>query len=185
MFTATTRGTSFIHLLALLWYFLDGKVVLASGLAEKWNIDGPAFEYTALKFDLKYHVSTLLDRSNLAYTVYDSGLCEQGGNDITNNKYLVAHLEEVPSTRTSEGTKEFRLAFTIIPHEISNSPVFDSSNDFRRASIRFCVRFSTYTADPTQNEDAIEVNFSETIIEVKIDLKNNFNIETIAFKEQE
>jgi hypothetical protein len=152
----------------------------AADLATKWDIGDPRFEHKLLEFDLVYRVSSLVHASMMAYTLYDSEKCQQGGIDITSNdNYLSSSIME----EEGDGdTKDMRLAFTIIPATIQESPIYTettTNNNAQKASIRVCIRFSEYTADPTQNKQAIEVNFLESIVTINVGMESGFAIASI------
>ena len=146
-----------------------------AGLATKWDIGDPRFEYNLLEFDLVYRVSPLVDTSMIAFALYDSVKCQEGGNDITSNNYISSSIEE--SLSSDEDTKDMRLAFTINPATISETPIYTKTTKYNaEATIRVCIRFSEYTADPSQNKEAIEVNFLETIVAINVGLESGFAI---------
>jgi hypothetical protein len=77
-----------------------------------------------------------------------------------------------------------RLAFTINdPATISDAPIYTETSPTTksnaRATIRICVRFSEYTGDPAQNNEAIEVNFLETIVAINVSMESGFAIASI------
>jgi hypothetical protein len=154
----------------------------AVDLATKWDIGDPKFEYNLLEFDLVYPVSPLVDASNMAFALYDSEKCHTGGNDITSNNYISSSIEE--SLSPGGDTKDMRLAFIINPVTISEAPIYtQTTKNNAPATIRVCIRFSVYTADPSQSKDAIEVNFLENIIAINVSMESGFAIASIdSFK---
>jgi hypothetical protein len=150
----------------------------AVGLAKKWDIGDPRFEYNLLEFDLVYRVSPLVDASMIAFVLYDSDKCQEGGNDITSNNYISSSIGE--SLSPDEDTKDMRLAFTINPATISEAPIYtQTTKDNAQATIRICIRFSEYTADPIQNREAMEVNFLENIVAINVGMESGFAIASI------
>jgi hypothetical protein len=150
----------------------------AVDLATKWDIGDPRFEYNLLEFDLVYPVSPLVDASMIAFALYDSEKCQEGGDDITSNNYISSSIEE--SLSPDGDTKDMRLAFIINPAMISVAPIYtQTTKSNAQATIRVCIRFSEYTADPTQNKEAIEVNFLENIVAINVDIESGFAIASI------
>jgi hypothetical protein len=162
-----------------------------AGLSDRWNIDAPIFDYHDLQFEMVYAVSASVDASQLSYNLYDSTECKEGSKDITINSYLtgemMAMVAPITTTALVDGsnngnkvtTQRVRLAFTIHPEAIAASDIYSMNDSASTGTISFCVRFSAFTADPRQAANALEVNFVETIISIRVVLESGFRIDTL------
>lgn len=101
---------------------------------------------------------------------------------------------------SGNGIRQAFLHMEIQPEYISNSSIYRENDAIGNvnAEIRFCTRFSlwndyalayegrgfngtaTDNSTATYNEDAVEVNFQETIITLNIDLSDGFEIGSVA-----
>jgi hypothetical protein len=193
-FNMTTR--SFQNLLSTVtsWWLLATIVTIHSpchaGLADKWKIDAPIFDYHDLQFEMVYAVSASIDASQLSYNLYDGTECKEGSRDITINSYLTGEMMAMvapTSTASVNGsndgnqatTQRVRLAFTVHPEAIAASDIYSVNDSTSTGTISVCVRFSAFTADPHQASNALEVNFLETIIAIRVVLDSGFRIDTL------
>jgi hypothetical protein len=174
-----------IPFLTFLFLTLSATPCRSASPGDKWKIGNPTFSYQDLKFELVFEVSTLVDDSNLVFTLWDDQ-CEQGFNEITSNNYVNGVLEETSASRNNgedqqKATKEIGVGLTLNPNTISQAPIYsESAEQPSKATIRLCVRFSEYTGDPTLNPEAIEVNFLETVLELHINFSNgSFSIDNM------
>jgi hypothetical protein len=132
-----------------------------------WYIATPTFNQSRLDLFLEYPVSDYIPYENLAFSLYDSNLCGNGANVITENNYLAVGMRHDGQTTTGEGTafRNVTLSFTFDPETIRESPIINY--DGLETTIKFCVRLSAYTADII-NPGAVEIFYKETFMTVDI-----------------
>ena len=153
-------------------------------ISEPTLIEDPE-KTTSLEFDLLYNVSVSVPIENIKYTLYDSHVCHNGGNDISENDYLTAEVvvDDKPEAEAIAGDDDedphlrlVKLKFKINPDTIRTSPIFDNNSEGddavgtttsggvgnNLATLKFCVKLSSYTADARSNPGAIEIFVRET-----------------------
>jgi hypothetical protein len=144
----------------------------------------------------------------LYYQVFDADNCADGlvdgtSNDVSTvmgdltagNAYLIPYFTvdsntayNDDTTTSGNGIREVFLHMEIQSSKISSSPLYTESAIIGNvdAEIRFCARFSLWNDYPTfnnrteVNENAVEVNFLETIVTLNVDLSDGFDVASIA-----
>ncbi len=177
------RATCFLAIAGFLLFKRIGANSISRQLQLKekwWTIGDPDFNYDDSQFSFKWTVSDYIADRNAAYTVYDGVKCKEGSNDITqamnNHRDIVtgAFLQNLglqPDAGTpfdpldpnrGDGFRDFRLFLDVQPTLASTDLLYYEADNQNRAVVDFCIRFSLYNIDHRE-EDAIEVNFQETM----------------------
>jgi hypothetical protein len=126
---------------------------------------------------LDYSVSDKLPIQKITYSLFDGAGCQEKSSpiDVQNNDYLRSKIAlHLPTT--SDGSQQAEISLQVDPETIASSPVYREI-DKSQAEILFCVRFSLYTGDPS--EDATEVNFVETPVLIHVHLQSGFEIDLV------
>jgi hypothetical protein len=151
---------------------------------------------------LGWKVSDYIQDRFATVTVYDGFECKEGSNDITDKisdiqsgtAYFqtlgvrpdsATPYEPDPNT-TGDGVRDMRLFLSIQANGITKSPIYSetTTNDGEvKATIAFCVRFSSYNEDPDET-GAVEVNFRETLITLFVDLTDGFQVGEIFVQDK-
>merc|ERR1712032_194586 len=160
-------------------------VQAAGGLFEKFNIGGPQVEKDSLTFRMSFTVNDSMTDAMVGYTVYDGMKCkdEDGGdNDITiNSGYLSSSLVSKDDAGDGESERTITVATSLNPTDgLEESPIFHKEEE-HDATVRFCIRFSVYNADK-DSDGAIEINFLENPVELRINFSADINIDAKIVK---
>jgi hypothetical protein len=128
---------------------------------------------------LDYIVSDKLPKQQITYTLFDGAGCQEKSSpiDVHNNDYLQSNIAlHLPTT--SDGSQRAEISFQVDPEAIASSPIYREI-DGSRAEILFCVRFSLYTGDPSEDPNAMEVNFLETPVLIHVQVQSGFEIDLV------
>ena len=144
-------------------------------LALRWRISQDSVSYDGLDFSVRYTVSDYIGLPLVTYSVYDGPGCSLSANFITHLGYFNYSVTESDAA-TGLGTEEKQITFStrINPNSITASSIYKENGN--EAEINFCIRLdlmSTAATDPT----ATEVNHIETAVALRVDLKDNFEIQ--------
>jgi hypothetical protein len=171
---------------------------LEGNLLQKWNLTNPEVEYTKYQFNLEFTTSDYIRDEWITYKLYDSKFCKEGGRDITvssnsgpgGQNFLTTSGVIARSTTphndgdtSGEGLRKFLLSLNIETNQIASSAIYKESrgtNGAVSAEITFCARFSLWNKAERSAEDALEVNFQETVMTIYVDLTDGFKIENIG-----
>jgi hypothetical protein len=149
-------------------------------LAKKWNITDPSFAYEKLGFTLDYQVSDFISDDMTAYALYTSPGCKETGasvsaSDLTSTKPVLTG-QAYNAANNGDGVRDQKLTVGVVADNIAAaSGIYaeDNTTGVVTATIDFCVRFSLQT---TSGDDAVEVNFLETLVTLFVDLSDGFTI---------
>ena len=144
-------------------------------MALRWRISQDSVSYDGLDFSVVYTVSDYIGLPLVTYSVYDGPGCSLSANFITHLGYFNYTVTQSDASK-GLGTEEKQITFStrINPNLITASSVYTENGD--EADINFCIRLSlmsTVATDPT----ATEVNHIETAVALRVDLKDNFEIQ--------
>jgi hypothetical protein len=148
----------------------------STSLAERWNINDPAFTYGGLNFTLDFEINSYItDVAQAQYQLFDescdnaytgSGLVDSKGSGFFSNDgdglHTIGVIVGVDSDAISTDTEVYSE---------------DTSGSQVTAEIRFCIRFALHTPPAGGN---VEVNFLETLVTLVVDLTDGFAIGEIA-----
>jgi hypothetical protein len=160
-------------------------------LAQKWNLEDPAFNYTDKTFQLTYLFSDFI--TNDAQTKPTLYLFDcKDESKVKDNKYEGVALAlktangEISASNANNYTKNQQelVEVELKPAELvkaTESDIFDDS-DPDSATVTFCLRFSLCTDDCANVEagTAYEVNFLESQITLDVSLKGTFEVKGIS-----
>lgn len=170
---------------------IDSSASSGYSLAQKWNLEDPAFNYTDKTFQLTYLFSDFIGAADQTKpTLYLFDCKDESKNE--DNKYggdalaLKATNGAISPSGASNYTKnkqelvevELKPAKLV---EAKESDIFNDS-DPDSATVKFCLRFSLCTADCALVEggNAYEVNFLESQITLDVSLKGTFEVKGIS-----
>jgi hypothetical protein len=161
-------------------------------LEEYWNLEEPTFAYADRTFTMTYTFSNgIADTTQTQAKMYlykdladpnaDTN-CFQG--DAPNsNEYLGLSLDVTEDEFGSTGPDEVfemgkeETVFVVLDTLLvsTDAAVFTDNNDGTNL-IAFCMRYGLYTG----GGGGYEVNFLETLVELRVDLKGNFTVTDIV-----
>jgi len=160
-------------------------------LAEKWNLEDPAFNYTDKTFQLTYLFSDFIEKKSQTKPTLYLFECKDESKD-KENKYEGVALAlktangEISASNANNYTKNQQelVEVELKPAELvkaTESDIFDDS-DPDSATVTFCLRFSLCTDDCANVEagTAYEVNFLESQITLDVSLKGTFEVKGIS-----
>ena len=148
---------------------------LGVDLKTRFHIDEPVFHYEKNKFELSYGVSDIMADAFVEYRVYDGHECKEGSNEITENDYLISKLRpDLKPVGDGSGNRTMKVTLDLDPFTIATSPIFEDFGTY--ADVNFCVRFMVYNMDYL-DPSALEVNFLESPVYLKVNLADGFDIE--------
>jgi hypothetical protein len=158
-------------------------------LAKKWNITDPSFAYEKLGFTLDYQVSDFISDDMTAYALYTSPGCKENGtavsgSDLTSNKAGLTG-QDYNANNNGDGVRDQKLTVAVVADNIAAaSGIYEEDNTpgAVTATVDFCVRFSLQT---TTGDDAVEVNFLETLVTLFVDLSDGFEIGDVSVTPKE
>lgn len=113
-------------------------------------------------------MNNAVGNGQLYYSLFD-GLGCQGNSKPMERRNIFLELKLVAG-----GNKLASISVDLDPREIVFSPIFHTRGN-ASAEIAFCVRFRMYTGD-YNSENAIEANFLETPVQVRLNLKSGANL---------
>lgn len=170
---------------------IDSSASAGYSLAQKWNLEDPAFNYTDKTFQLTYLFSDFIgDPAQTKPTLYlydckdeskaqdneyggdalelkatNGGISASGANNYTKNKQELVEVELKPAELV----------------DAEESGIFND-DDPDSATVKFCLRFSLCTADCSlvDGGTAYEVNFLESQITLDVSLKGTFEVKGIT-----
>jgi hypothetical protein len=161
-------------------------------LEEFWNLEEPSFAYLDRTFTMTYKFSNgIADTTQTKAKLYLYGNLDDPnadancfqGDDATLNAYLGISLDvsegEVVSTGDTafETGKEETVSVVLDTLLVSaDAAVFTDNNDGTNL-IAFCMRYGLYTSG---DSSGYEVNFLETLVELRVDLRGDFTVTDIV-----
>jgi hypothetical protein len=163
-------------------------------LEEFWNLEEPSFGYLARTFALTYKFSEgIADASQTQAKLYLYGNIDEPnadancfqGDAVNENEYQGSSLDitkdefGINGLQTAyENGKEETVSVLLDTLTIaSDATVFTDNNDGTNL-IAFCVRYGLYTGGGAAN--SYEVNFLETLVELRVDLRGDFTVTDIV-----
>jgi hypothetical protein len=145
-------------------------------LALRWKITQDSVAYNGLTFDIHYTVSDYIQEDLVRFSIYDGAGCSATANFITQLDYFTAWIttDNTPPGG-GLGTRDISLSTQINTQTISLSPVYRDFGD--KANIIYCMRLSLFNKDAS-DPTAVEINYHETAINLEVDLKDQFKIQS-------
>eukprot|EP00980_Cylindrotheca_fusiformis_P008612 scaffold1830_cov117-Cylindrotheca_fusiformis.AAC.11 len=141
-------------------------------LQNDWEIQEPTFKFHDYTVVLEYGISDRIEKDQVWYSLFDGVGCQEQSKPLAHKtRFLESDVEVEPSEGLSQLS---RVSVKLDPREIEASPIFHALAD-SSAEIVFCVRFGLYSGDHDSNS-AIEVNFLETPVKVRINMEGKSNI---------
>lgn len=140
-------------------------------------------DFDNLEFSLRYTISDEMQRTQIRYSIYDGLDCQEGSNElfVLGYPYLESKMALSPS-RQQRNHNDATVYVKINQQEISESPVFqeyiNEGSNSTDAIIAFCVRLGLFTETETgaAEQEAVEVNFLETPLELDVTLHDGLYI---------
>lgn len=155
-------------------------------LEDLYAIQTPTFAHKRLQFDLEFQVNNALSDTRVQYTIFDGHQCKHGDgdigdgdNDITfTNNYLLSRLRpDFHPTGNGDGFRKMKVSLNIDTDNIRQSPIYQDFKSF--GIVKYCVRFSTFS-DDVELPQAIEANFLEVPVSLKVFLEDTFQEQSIT-----
>jgi len=189
-----------LFLLSFLGSIAATNAISGADLLKKWDLTEPIISYDgeANTFVLTYEdSSSLVGTTGVKSSMYDYG-CKEGGT-IVNDGITLAFdgfdgLDAIVSLKVD--TKIITAnpsVYFVIDEDLrtksapgSTSPLYEglTSADDDMGLVALCLRYSIGTAGDTE-ADFYEVNFLETLIQIKYDLTAGFSVDGIAVAPKE
>jgi hypothetical protein len=160
-------------------------------LEEFWNLEEPSFEYLARTFTMTYKFSTgITGTSQTEAKLYlygdltdpnDDANCFQGDaanqNEYQGGSLAISEDAFGPSGDGIYESNQQETVFVALDPLLvaTDTAVFTDNNDGTNL-IAFCVRYGLYTG----GGGGYEVNFLETLVELRVDLRGNFTVTDIV-----
>ena len=155
--------------LSYLFHLLVAVVSVSADLGEMWKITETTFDFANLEFTLRYKISDQIQRNQIAYSIYDSKDCSNGGKQM---KYLgFPYLESAMAVnQKANNNQEIVLKIGIDFATIQQAPIFYEAKDGKGdAEIQFCVRLALLSND-VASPQAVEANFVESPVKLEVEL---------------
>jgi len=156
-------------------------------LAQKWNLEDPAFNYTDKKFQLTYLFSDFITDNDMTKPTLYLYECKDESK-ANANAYQGDALELLAGGgRSDSGASNYTknqqelVEVQLTPADLPDEPIFDDSAA-DSATVKFCLRYSLCTANcaDVATGDAYEVNFLESQITLDVSLKGTFTVTGIS-----
>jgi hypothetical protein len=157
---------------------LDQQTSAQHDISVKWDILDPIYAYDHLAIALDYEVNDFVDDSMATYSLWDTD-CKGGGVGVEGTGLTGSLVGDGTPPGVGLGNRNIRVNVQIHSPEVELTPIFETNNDQgeeRIATVRFCVRFGL----KTPGEYSVEVNFLETLIDIRVDFTDGFSIGDIT-----
>jgi hypothetical protein len=161
-------------------------------LEDLWNLEEPSFDYLDRTFKMTYKFSEgIADNTQTEANLYLYGNLDDPddvlncfqGDAVNKNKYLGASLDLSKGAFALSGDPEYEkkqketVSVKLDPLTVATDDTVFTDNLDGTNIIAFCVRYGLKTPAAA---GAYEVNFLETLVELKVDLKGDFNVTDIV-----
>ena len=169
----------------------QGDQRILATLAEKWNLTDPTFAYDANTFNLTFPVTNFISTGMSKFSLWTAPECQtDGGTPLTDRTdiWLTSpRLLENQALKSGNSTdsgaftgRNATIIATFNPQNVSKSVIYrdTSANGQASAEIRFCMRFGLWTTGMVTTP--VEVNFLETLVTLRVNLTDGFNIGQIT-----